>query len=86
MSKVIITDKVIQATTPDNRSEFHVWDSQLPGFGVRVRKRSLMFRFFDVFLRRFNREQVEEIELRRPNRKGIYAVFHRLGFRVLHCE
>jgi hypothetical protein len=31
MSKVIITDKVIQATTPDNRSEFHVWDSLCGG-------------------------------------------------------
>lgn len=38
MSKVIITDKVIQATAPDDRSEFHVWDSQLPGWGLRGRK------------------------------------------------
>src|ERR1700730_4519489 len=61
MSKVIITDKVIQATTPDNRSEFHVWDSQLPGFGVRVRKTG--HKTYVLFYRPRNRKRTRKLTL-----------------------
>ena len=61
MSKVIITDKVIQATAPDNRSEFHVWDSQLPGFGVRVRKTG--HKTYVLFYRARNRKRIRKLTL-----------------------
>jgi integrase len=65
MSKVIITDKVIQAATPDNRSEFHVWDIQLPGFGVRVRKTG--HKTYVLFYRPRDRKRIRKLTLGSAN-------------------
>jgi hypothetical protein len=61
MNKVIITDKIIQGIAPDARSEFHVWDSQLPGWGLRVRKSG--HKTYVMFYRPRDRMRIRKLTL-----------------------
>jgi integrase len=61
MNKVIITDKIVRNLTPDTRSEFHLWDSQLPGFGVR--KRQSGHSTWVLYYRPRNRKRIRKLTL-----------------------
>lgn len=65
MNKVIITDKIIQGITPDGRSEFHVWDKELTGWGVRVRKSG--HKTYVLFYRPLHRKRTRKLTLGSAN-------------------
>ena len=65
MHKVILADKIIRELKPDPQSEFHMWDSQLPGFGVRVRQSG--HKTYVLFYRPKNRNRFRKLTLGRAD-------------------
>jgi len=65
MRGTILTDKLIRELTPNALSEFHVWDSQLPGFGIRVRQSG--HKTYVLFYRPKNRNRIRKLTLGRAD-------------------
>jgi integrase len=61
MHRQILTDKIIRELAPDPGKEYHMWDSQLPGFGVRVRKSG--HKTLVLFYRPKNRTRIRKLTL-----------------------
>jgi hypothetical protein len=61
MRSEILTDKIIRELKPDPAREYHVWDLQLPGFGVRVRPSG--HKTYVHFYRAANRSRMRKLTL-----------------------
>jgi integrase len=57
----VLTDKLIHDLKPSDRSEYHAWDGQTPGFGVRVRKSG--HKTYVLYYRPKNRQRMRKLTI-----------------------